>query len=110
MTFKKVIKCQQHRGEIVARIEREPDRGKVVVYSMRTVVAPGYVAGPGRAPEPGDEIRLRLDDERIRRGKIPYIVTWCTPCRGELVIPIDWLLDEAKHSGMAVCPSTVLPS
>lgn len=109
MIFKR-IKCQQHRRVDVARIEAEPDGQKVIHYSQRTVVAPGRVLGTGRAAEPGDEIRLSLTDERIRRGNIAYVVTWCPRCRGELVLPMDWLLDEAKHSGMAVSPTSVLDS
>jgi len=40
-----------------------------------------------------------LDDQRIRRGKIPYLVTWCRKCSREYVLPIEWVLEEAKHSG-----------
>jgi hypothetical protein len=109
MSFK-TIKCGQHRGVVIARIEREPDGTKVVDYSMRTVVAPGVVLGEGRAAEPEDRHRLSLSDVRILRGAIPYVVTWCPSCRGELKLPMPWLLDEAKHSGMAVCPTSVLAS
>jgi len=106
----KRIKCQRHRGEVVGRIEIAADGRKLLIYSMRTVVEPGLVAGGGRRAEPKDEVRLWLDDPRIIRGRIPYIVTWCPRCRGELVIQMDWLLREAKHSGTAVCPTTVLDS
>jgi hypothetical protein len=124
MSFKKNIKCRQHRGVVIAVIEREPDGGKVLTYWMRTVTPDGRILVEGQAarpgddeplvlprggaPRPGDEVRLRLDDERIGRGAIPYIVTWCLRCNGEIEIPIDWLLNEANQSGTAVCPYGVL--
>jgi hypothetical protein len=108
MTFKK-IKCPRHRGVIVARIEIEPDGEKAIVFDTRTLVGPNRVLG-GRAAEERDETRVRLDDELIRRGMLPYVVTWCRKCSREYALPIEWVFDEAKHSGTAVAPPVVLDS
>jgi hypothetical protein len=105
----KAIKCPRHGGVIVARIEVEPDGEKAVIFSTRTLVDPKHVLG-GRAAEPENETRLRLDDELIRRGMLPFVVTWCPRCSREYELPMDWLLDEANHSGTAVAPTAVLDS
>jgi hypothetical protein len=109
----KRIKCPTHQAVAVARIEIEPDGRKVVAFDMRadmrTDIETGVITG-GRKAEPENAIRLALDDVRIARGRIPYVVTWCPKCRGELVIPMDWLQEEAKHSGTARAPIGVLES
>jgi hypothetical protein len=109
MTPFKAITCDIHKGVIVVRVELASDGGKFVIFWTRTLFGPNRVLG-GRKPEPENETQLRLDDQRIARGAIPYIVTWCPKCRGELVVPMDWLLEEAKHSGVARAPIGVLNS
>jgi hypothetical protein len=94
----KSITCPKHRGVKVARIEVEPDGKKAVLFSTRVLWGRDQVLG-GRKAEPENKTRLRLDDERIVRGAIPFVVTWCPRCSREFVLPIEWVVEEAKHSG-----------
>ena len=109
MTPFKAIKCPRHRGVIVARIEIEPPGKKVVFFSTRVLWDPNHVLG-GRAAEKQDETRLELDDERIARGAIPFVVTWCPKCSREFEFEMPWLFDEAEHSGVAFASIGVLDS
>ena len=105
----KRIKCPIHQGVVVARVEMLPDKTKVAVFWTRTLLGPNQVLG-GRAAEAQDETRLALNDERIARSKIPYVVTWCPKCRREYSLPMEWLLDVAKHSREELAPTAVLDS
>lgn len=106
--FKRVV-CPIHEGVTVGRIEVAPDGTKDVVVWTRTLLGPNRIEG-GRRPEEGDEVRLSLTDPRIGRGKIPFLVTWCRKCRGELVLKMDWVLEAALHPGVVQAPDRVLDS
>jgi hypothetical protein len=92
----------------IARIEREPDGTEVAVFWTRTTIGPNRVLG-GRAADVQDETRLALNDQRIARGAIPYVVTWCRRCRREWVVQVPWLQDAAHRGGTSLAPSEVLP-
>jgi hypothetical protein len=100
--------ADHHNPVTIARIERDPDGTDVAVFWTRTLVGPNRVAG-GRAAEEQDETRLRLTDERIARGRIPYVVTWCRRCRREWVLPMPVLQDAARKRSTFLAPSEVLP-
>jgi hypothetical protein len=105
----KTIFCPIHASVKVGLIELEPDGTKAFTVWPRTLVGPKHVLG-GRAAEERNKTRLRFDDERIARGAIPFVVTWCKKCSREYVLEMTWLLEESKSSGIVQCPRGVLPS
>jgi hypothetical protein len=105
----KTIVCPIHATVKVGLIELEPDSTKAFIVWTRTPAGPEAVMG-GRAAEERNKTRLRFDDERVVRGAIPFVVTWCKKCSREYVLQMTWLLEESKSGGLVQCPRGVLPS